>query len=789
MIQKPKQRIPLKEKNAKWVEDCVRYYKNAAKPIIEQRKANMLYNVAFGILDEHEYLYVTNPRNTTRDSLKGYPSKMRNIPIGPPIFAVLMGEKSKRFIDYQVININSDLESNQIAEETKMLLQAMQNDLYNQINQGNPQQQGNEVLTTEQIKAKLGDIVDEIAIQGQESIDYIRFYNDLDRKFKELFFDALTLNCFASMRDVVNDEVMFTVIPPIELSIVANRNITFIEEAETVVRRTKMTISDIYDAFSDFDNFKSSGLEEGLKSDLDQTVENPSPRRLNGFTDLDIRLTNYGHLGAAAELFDNLGYKSSMHSFENEEAIYVDHIVWTSYVKRGVLLVVDLVEGIQEIEVDEDYIIAEGEEVEWTWVRQQFHAYHINDNYVLGGVPIITTRASVNNPNRCKSLYNGMIMPGISTAELVLPYQIKHNIGNYYIEKLIGRHRADIIVFPISLMPDGKNEAGIDFETSLYYADADGYLIVDDSDKNKLQALQYMKILNSSVDKTLREMMSILQANKQELEDMIGINRFRKGQTNSSDGKYVSQQGEYRGSLMSEHLFSTVDDCHTKDLQVCLDLSQLAFIKGKKAHYISSDFKNKFLNIVNPEAYSTAVFGVGMNNSARGREKMQLMNAYTQALAQDPNVPKTVIPRMINADSMAEMIKQMDSVVADFEKKQAQMSELEHQREIEVARVTLEKLTKELDFKYYKTDADNIAKVEAAAVSNKATPQDDSGIVNAAEDRFLKSQELRVKNAIESAKLQLEREKIASQERQTKMKADSAEKVARINPPNNSSKK
>ncbi len=778
MLIKPQQRLPKSKKTAEWVKQNVLYYRTEAKPILDDKKATSRYNVAYGVLDEGEYLYITNPKNTNRKELMGYPTKLRNIPIGPPIFSVLMGEKSKRFIDYQVIAVNSDVENLKLAKETQLVLTSMQNEFYNMMN---PDEM-NMVRTPEQIKKEVSSIIDDIAIMGQDAVDYMRWYNDLDRKFKELFFDAICQNCFVSERAIANDEVHFDVISPKEISIVAGRNLTFIEDSEAVVRRTKMSLTEIYDEFQHFDDFNKV-----LKDKLDARLENSTqgelatPNRISGHTEIDIRYSNYWNRESAAKLFENLNLNRRGENFENGEYYDVEHIVWDTFTKVGIIFDFDPYEGWVEREVSEEYIPMEGEEVLWEWRKEVYHAYCVNQEYVIGGEPLPGTKAPANAPNKAKKPYNGRLLDGISISDLVLPYQAKHNIYNYYAEKLVGKHRGDIILLPIGLMPDGNNDAGIDFETSLHYADADGFLLIDDSDKDKIHALQYMKVLNSSLDQTLSQIMSLAEANVAELEGVIGINRFRKGQQNSSDGKFVSQQAEYRGSMMSEHLFTQIDEVHTKDLQFCLDLSQIAWVRGKKAHFLSSAFKDRFLEI-NPERYSTAMYGIGLNNNARATEKLNLMKAYTQALAQDPNVPKNVIPRLIDADNMAGLISEMDKLMAEHEKRMQEQGEAEHLRELEMAKADLEKLQKTIDFQYYKTDTDNATKRYVGELQRSKNGEEaNREVFTDPLEVYRADAERRTMESIENKKLQITREIALIKDKTERYKADKAFDVAKIN--------
>ncbi len=775
MVQKPKQRVSKKEKGPEWIKQSMEYVRGTAKRIVDDSKAKPLYDLAGGLLDESQYLYVTNPRSTTRPELMGFPSKLRNIPIVPQIFAVLMGEKTKRFIDFQVINLNSDLESKKLQEETSMVLKSLQNDFYNQVSGTN----SNEVQEPEQIRKKINAITDDIAKMGQEGLNYMRWYNELDRKFKEQFYHALCVNVFCSYKTIDMDEPTFDVVHPCELSIIAGRGIEFIEDAEGIVRKMRMSLNEIYDAFHDFDDFDK--LKELFDNNVSGESNAGSSIKESRFSEIDIRYSNYNSLGTAGMLFDNL--YGNKNRYEDGEYYDVEHVVWDSYVKRYVFWAMGEDGQLERQEVSEDYKPAVDEDIEEIWVKQPWHGYFVADRYVIGGAPLTHYRASVNNPYKSRKPYNGRILNGISVAAIEMPFQIKHNIINYYIEKLLGKNMA-FVAIPLSILPDGKNEMGVDTDTSLYYADAHGVLLVDDADAKSRDALQYIKVLDLNLNNALQSMLSYLNQNKGEAEEVVGINRFRKGQNNSSDGKFVSQQAEYRGSMMSEHLFTQVDECHQRDLQGCLDLSQVAWASGKKSAYINSDFKRAYLEI-NPEVYPLADMGVGINNNARETEKLNLMKEYAKILLQDPNIPKKVVPKIIKADNMAQLIEEMENIDAEYEARQQNMSDQERQHAMELMTRELDKLHEELDFKYYKTDADNVRAENVATINSDTailtakSVNSESAIPMVEDD--LKKQELAVYNRLENLKIMISKYNTDSKERTDKYKADKTLQVAREN--------
>ena len=91
----PRQKLPIKQKNKKWREECIDAFINLSKFGLSERRSNLkaLYDYYNGEVDETDYRYVIKPYGKSREN---FPSKLRNYPIIKPIIDLLLGEKSKR---------------------------------------------------------------------------------------------------------------------------------------------------------------------------------------------------------------------------------------------------------------------------------------------------------------------------------------------------------------------------------------------------------------------------------------------------------------------------------------------------------------------------------------------------------------------------------------------------------------------------------------------------------------------------------------------------------------------
>ena len=87
---------------------------------LTERKSYLksLYDYYNGVVDETDYRHVLKPYGKAREN---FPSKLRNYPIIKPIIDLLVGEKSKRPINFTVTVSNGDSISKKEFEKNKKL--------------------------------------------------------------------------------------------------------------------------------------------------------------------------------------------------------------------------------------------------------------------------------------------------------------------------------------------------------------------------------------------------------------------------------------------------------------------------------------------------------------------------------------------------------------------------------------------------------------------------------------------------------------------------------------------
>lgn len=714
---RPKQKISTKEKfKDNWIERNAYYWDAVCKWAIDETEADVLYSAAAGELIEEAYTHVTNPFNTKEEDFKRFPAKLRNIDIINSIVVMLMGEKRKRGLDFTVVATNSNID--EIKNQLRLLAynQSAQSEFVNSFIMYS-QEAGMEIdmemvqqRAIEEIEEDIDSMPDRVAIQGQEIIEYIMDYNKSFEVFMQGWYHFIVTGKAFTYRDVYRDEVIHEPVPPREMKFYGFSEVSNLEDAEAHVRVKKMSINQVIDRFQGIEGF-TKDVENELTAKLGYTGESWTEIRHNSSIDP-------GNVAFTQMWRQVRGKQAYMYS--DEDGIEVKHVVWSSLVKIGLLTSFNIFGEIVQEEVDEDYVPLEGETIEWVWVEQKWHCYLIDDKHVVGGEPILNCTGSYYSPKAKKSIYNGKILgtKHANTKSIVgkgIDYQAKYNTVHYYIERLVAKNLDSISVVPISLLEGDK---GLGIDGAMYYASALGFLFVDDSNKNALQALNGLKTLNSNLGQSLQAYYNLLTLIKGEWEESIGVTAPRKGQMNASDGKAVTENAIFRSSIMTEEYFAQYEEMQERDLNFCLESSKYAFSEGKKSTYITRNMEASILN-VDGEMLNYHDFLVRVSSSGKDMDKLAQTQALAQAFAQNANGKFTPALKAIQGNNISEIIEVMEKLETEIQRDIEAQQQAERDSQERIAQMNLEAEQTRSQLEIYKTDANNATKLEIAQMQTE----------------------------------------------------------------------
>jgi hypothetical protein len=673
----PQQRLPITQKTEKWREECVDAFINLSKFGLSERRNYLktLYDYYNGEIDEQDYKYVLKPYGRTREN---FPSKLRNYPIIKPIIDLLIGEKSKRPLNYTVTATNSDSVS--IKEEAKKnaLLASVQALFLNQVAKLTNQDVGVEELELPQqvVETFEASYVDRRAINGQSAINYIMQNEEVYDKFQKLFFHFLVSGECYTEKGVRRNEPFYDVINPLDIDFDKDPDIDFVEDGDWAIIRKFAHVSTIIDQFGEYLTDK-------------QVLDLETPHQ----TSVDSYLL---YRAEASGADDNI-YRNRL--------IECVTVYWKSRKRIGFVEYVDDNTGSVEIfQVDEDFKLPQelkerGGKINYEWVNEVWRGTKIDNTFFVNINPLPNQRLSLDNPSKCKLPINGrkysdINSNNISLVSLGIPYQLNYNIYKYRLELSIARSKDIIAQFDINMIPKKW-----DMDKFMYYVEGTGIAWVDYNKEGIQLSPQHQSVLDMSI-KTIQQYIVLLDSIMMEWEKISGVNRQRQGAIGQYEGKGSSQQAIVQSSHITEDLFRKFSRFEQRELQGLLDYSKEAWVNGKKAMYVMPDMTAETIDI-DALKHMESEYGVFVSDSGKEQEKITAARQLAQSMSQG-GVRTSTILDMFDSDnfvSIKDKIKKAERAQQELEEAQRQAEQQMQARaqEIQQMQIQQEAIDKEKD--------------------------------------------------------------------------------------------
>jgi hypothetical protein len=653
MFQIPKQKLPRSRKTKDWAKDCIRAFINRSSFSTSTKHVLQSYYEAYnGNLREADYNYVTNPYNSEAWAKKNFPARLRNYNILKPIVDLLLGEKAKRPLAYQVVVRNGDIESRFDQFRKQKYREYLEQVVVNEANAaGIPTGQDSQEMPApeEYMEAVLTSYRDSRAIIGQEVLNYLFDWLNMEDKMQTLFFDWLVTGECYTYKDVSMNDIEYDVVSPLDIDYEKGPDVEYIEDADWVVRRQIMSINQVVDRFYDVLSPK----------DIDQ-LEMPTDKARDGY-------------GGVQSMFIN-----KPEDDESDRMVEVMHVTWKSFARVGILKYIDDYGQEQEMVVDESYKRDENDNITYYWVNEVWEGYQIDKDIYVSIQPHRVQRNEMNNISVCKLPYNGRVYSNrhsdnISIISMGLAYQILYNVFHYRLELSIAKNKDKIMLMEMNTIP---KRHGWDEEKFMYYADAMGFAFIDstaEGKNNERVTFNQFQVLDMSLGQYIASQFQLLQAIKSEWEEMVGVSRQRKGNISTSDGVGVTERAIFQSSVISEELFRKFETFMEREYNAIIDVSKVAWRDGKKMTYVTSDLRTAMMTI-DPYEYQEAEYGVFVKNNSREQDKLQQLKQLTLAFAQNGQQPGT-IAEILDTNNFSK-IKQL---LAEVDKKQEELQQAQQQ--------------------------------------------------------------------------------------------------------------
>ncbi len=751
----PRQKLSINKKNKKWGEECVEAFidlSNSGQTHSKQKNdLKILYDYYNGVIDEADYNYVLKPYGKAR---KNFPSEMRNYPIIKPIIDLLLGEKSKRPLNYTVTVQNSDALTLKEMEKSETIAQNLRQSFLQQVQaQGVDVGANMEEIPTPKHIADMfeSSYVDNRAILGQKTLNYVMQEQEVYDKIQKAWFHYLVTGEAYTQRGVRNGEPYYSVLNPLDVDYDLDPDLEFVEDGDWALVRKYVHASTVIDAYYD-------SLSE------QQILELEEPKHSEG----DISF-----------LYANSSNKDA-NSFRNR-LIEVVNVYWKSRKRIGFLTYLDQETGsIEEVEVDDGFrmpkeLKEQGAELEWKWVNEVWEGTRIDGRIYININPILNQRLSIDNPSKCKLPINGRRYSdtnskNISLVKLGIPYQLNYNIYKYRLELAIARSKDIIAQFDINMIPKKW-----DMDKFMYYVEGTGIAWVDYNKEGIQLNPQHQSVMDMSI-KTISQYITLLDSILMEWEKISGVSRQRQGEIGAYEGKASSQQAILQSSHITEDLFRKFERMEQRDFQALLDYSKEAWLTGKKGMFVMPDGTTDFLD-VNSMQHMETNYGIFVSDAGKDQEKLQNIKGLTQAMMQNGAKPGD-IAEMLDSDSFTEIkrnLKLADKANAELEQAQQQAQQEQQQAQLQAQQ-------QQLEADKIENEKDRQKDIEIALIGAESKDQTDANSLNLEKmiqdfelkkrELELKEQELELKMRGDMDSNQLKREDIESKKEIAKQNAN-----------------
>lgn len=634
------------------------------------RDVRIFYEAYNNRLPDNYFRYVTNPLNSSNSNYVNWPAKLRSYSIIRPNIDLLEGEYERRPLSWAVKVHNSDQVNVLQQEQYNQLLNNLRQQFINHLNKNGVEtgQDSQQVEDPEEIKRKLSSTYrDQRAQVGETAINVIFDQLHLEEKFKRLFRDWMIAGEAFSYKGIRGNKMTYERVSPLDIDYDKSPETEYIEDGQWAVRRLYLTPADINDIF-----YKE------LKEEEIDLIEDE-----NGHVTLRAVGT-----GMQATLRDDKDLRRSK--------VVVYHVVWKYMIKVGILSYSNELGEIEQTEVPETYVPNKeaGESVEWYWVNEVWEGYRIANNIYVGIQPLPNQRNTVNNMSECKLPYNGKRFSdthsqNVSPVELGLPYETLHRILHFNLEKTIAKSKGKIILLDKNIVP---KKDGWDEEKFFYWAEANGFALVDRSQPGVDRSVNQYQVLDMGLYQHISELIKVMEYIKQEWDELLGITRQRKGNVQASDSVRGTQAAIGQSAVISEKLFTRFEEFVRAELQGLLDLSKLAWIDGFQSVHQGDDMRTAVLNI-EPEQYIETDYGVYISRSAQDVQNLEMVRQQVQAFAQNGATPSTIVD-VIQARSLS----RLRDILREAERKSmeaqqaAAIQEQQHEERMEMIRESFAEL-------------------------------------------------------------------------------------------------
>lgn len=793
----PRQKLPLSKKGKKWQEDCVNYIigegnvTSGGNSTSYYGELQTYYNLYNSIFDEKDFKSITNPFKVE----DGFPATPHDFNIIRPKVDLLIGEETKRPLNFRVIRTSQEATSEMQEKEKQMILQYIEAAITAKMSPEEAQQfqeqlQSGEIMPPEQIAKYMDkDYKDIVENTAYHSLTYLREKLDLDNEFIKGWKDGLISGREIYYVGVLNAEPYAERVNPICFSYDKSPDLDFIEDGSWCCRKMRMPITEVYDRYYD-------KLEEKDLDRLEEMIGSTPGRNLGDRSPVD--------MGIQLRIYDNPIFEGSGKSLVN-----VWHCCWKSFKKIFYVTTTDDAGQPQINIVDETYQPVGNEvSVEPDWIIEVWEGYRAGSDLYFGIQPIEYQHVSIDNPNSQKLPYCGAIYSNTnskprSLVSILKPLQYMYIVLWYRLELAIARDKGKVVNMDITQIPKSMNISPAKW---MHYLSSVGVNFINPYEEGwnipgreggKPAQFNQITALDLTMSNVIAEYIQLMDKIEELAGTISGITQQREGAVSTSEMVGNVERSVVQSSHITEPLFWVHNQCKRRVLNMLLNTAKGAWEEtGKqKLQYIFDNGERAFLDIT-PKFYYEDM-DVFVSDTSKDLENIQKLQQLIQPAMQN-GASLLEAAEILTNDNFNIIKQKLKDMQTRQEQIQQQQQEAETQQQQQLQQMQNEAKQQELmlqeaqmDLQRYQIDQDNQTKIAVAQINayrgTEELDQDQNGIPDPVEigkqaieqqkinqDAYNKRYEAKQKREIEDQKIQLEKDKMKHETELQKAKDDAA---------------
>ena len=795
----PQQKLPLTKKDENWQHSCVNYIIGEGNVTsggirgTQYGEMQTYYNLYNSIFDEKDFKRITNPFKVD----DGFPATPQDFNIIRPKVDLLIGEETKRPLNFRVIRTSQEAASELQDKEKEMLMQYMMAAIQakmdpEQQEQFQQQLQSGEIMPPEAIAKYMDkqykDVVENTAYH---TLQYLTEKLNLNNEFIKGWKDGLIGGTEVYYVGVLNGEPYAERVNPMSFNYDRSPDLEFIEDGSWCCRKMRIPVAELYDRY--FDKLS--------EKDLNKLNEMLTGIPVGNMLEKD-RVDTFNHINMHL-------YDGPMQDKKSRYHINVWHCCWKSFKKIFYVTTLDET-GEPQINICDETYKPVGTEVsiEPDWIIEVWEGYRAGTDLFFGIQPLEYQHISIDNPNSQKLPYCGCIYSNTnsrprSLVSILKPLQYMYIVLWYRLELAIARDKGKVVNMDITQIPKSMN---ITPDRWMHYLSSVGVNFINPYEEGwnvpgreggKPATFNQITSLDLTMSNVIAEYIQLMDKIEMLAGTISGITQQRQGEVSTSELVGNVERSVLQSSHITEPLFWMHNQCKRHVLNMLLNTAKGAWegSNKKKLSYVFDNGERAFLDISQKFYYED--MDVFVSDASKDLQNIQKLQQLIQPAMQN-GASLLEAAEILTNDNFNILKQKLQDMQTRQEQAQQQQQESEQNAQMQLQQMQNEAKQQELmlkeaelDLQRYKIDSDNQTKIAVAEISTYRGSEEkdinNNGEIDPVEiaknataqrkidqDAYQKRYEARQKREIENAKVDLEKDRMKHESELQKQKDDAA---------------